>query len=388
MKIHEYQAKALLRRNRIPVPRGYAVSSAIEAEFAMLRLKTDLAVVKAQIHAGGRGKAGGVKLVKTPAACGQAAREMLGKNLVTHQTGSAGQQVRRVYIEAGAEIAREFYLALLIDRERAALAIVASTQGGMDIEEVAAKDASQIITVHVDPRFGLKSFYLYRLILALGLAGTPLARKLHTLVENLYRIFKRYDLSLLEINPLAVVNDDFVVLDSKVIIDSNALFRQERLLELRDFDEEDDREIEASKFKISYVGLSGSIGCLVNGAGLAMATMDIIKHYGGEPANFLDVGGGANEEQVTNAFRIILQDKAVRGIFVNIFGGIMRCDTIANGLVAAARELQLKVPLVVRLEGTNVEQGKEILQSSQLRIVAAHDMADGAKKIVELIDKS
>lgn len=388
MKIHEYQAKALLRRNRIPVPRGYAVSSAIEAEFAMLRLKTDLAVVKAQIHAGGRGKAGGVKLVKTPTACGQAAREMLGTKLVTHQTGAAGQQVRRVYIEAGAEIAREFYLALLIDRERAALAIVASTQGGMDIEEVAAKDASQIITVHVDPRFGLQSFYLYRLILALGLAGTPLAAKLYPLVENLYRVFKRYDLSLLEINPLAVVNDDFVVLDSKVIIDSNALFRQERLLELRDFDEEDTREIEASKFKISYVGLSGSIGCLVNGAGLAMATMDIIKHYGGEPANFLDVGGGANEEQVTNAFRIILQDQAVRGIFVNIFGGIMRCDTIANGLVAAARELQLKVPLVVRLEGTNVEQGKEILQSSQLRIVAARDMADGAKKIVELIDKS
>ena len=388
MKIHEYQAKALLRRNRIPVPRGYAVSSAVEAEFAMLRLKTDLAVVKAQIHAGGRGKAGGVKLVKSPTACGQATREMLGKKLVTHQTGAAGQQVRRVYIEAGAEIAREFYLALLIDRERAALAIVASTQGGMDIEEVAAKDASQIITVHVDPRFGLKSFYLYRLILALGLAGTPLASKLYTLVENLYRVFKRYDLSLLEINPLAVVNDDFMVLDSKVIIDSNALFRQERLLELRDFDEEDAREIEASKFKISYVGLSGSIGCLVNGAGLAMATMDIIKHYGGEPANFLDVGGGANEEQVTNAFRIILQDKAVRGIFVNIFGGIMRCNTIANGLVAAARELQLKVPLVVRLEGTNVEQGKEILQSSQLRIIAARDMADGAKKIVELIDKS
>ena len=388
MKIHEYQAKALLRRHRIPVPRGYAVTAAIEAEFAMLRLKTDLAVVKAQIHAGGRGKAGGVKLVKSPTACGQVAGEMLGKTLVTHQTGASGQQVRRVYIEAGAEIAREFYLALLVDRERTAIAIVASTQGGMDIEAVAAQDASQIITVHVDPRIGLKSFYLHRLLLALGLAGTPLAGKFYTLVENLYRVFHRYDLSLLEINPLAVVDDDLVVLDSKVIIDGNALFRQEKLQELRDFDEEDEREIEASKFRISYVGLRGSIGCLVNGAGLAMATMDIIKHYGGEPANFLDVGGGANEEQVTNAFRIILQDKAVRGIFVNIFGGIMRCDTIANGLVAAARELQLTVPLVVRLEGTNVEQGKEILQKSQLHIVAASDMADGAQKIVASVNES
>ena len=388
MKIHEYQAKGLLRRNRIPVPRGQAVTSAIEAEFAMLRLKTDLAVVKAQIHAGGRGKAGGVKLVKSPHECGQVANEMLGKTLVTHQTGADGQQVRRVYIEEGSEIAREFYLALLVDREQAAIAIVASTQGGMDIEEVAAKDASQIITVHVDPRIGLKGFYLHRLILALGLAGTPLSNKFYTLVEKLYRVFHRYDLSLLEINPLAVVNDDFVVLDSKVIIDGNALFRQEKLQELRDFDEEDGREIEASKFSISYVGLSGSIGCLVNGAGLAMATMDIIKHYGGEPANFLDVGGGANEEQVTNAFRIILQDKAVRGIFVNIFGGIMRCDTIANGLVAAARELQLKVPLVVRLEGTNVEQGKAILQKSPLDIVAANDMADGAQRIVALVDQS
>ena len=388
MKIHEYQAKSLLRRNRVPVPRGYVVNSAIEAEFAMLRLKTNLAVVKAQIHAGGRGKAGGVKLVKSPTECGQVAGEMLGKTLVTQQTGASGQQVRRVYIEAGAEINRELYLALLIDREQAAIAIVASTQGGMDIEAVAAQDASQIVTVHVDPRIGLKSFYLYRLILALGLAGTPLSDKFYTLVENLYRIFHRYDLSLLEINPLAVVNDSFVVLDSKVIIDGNALFRQEKLLELRDFDEEDAREIEASKFSISYVGLSGSIGCLVNGAGLAMATMDIIKHYGGEPANFLDVGGGANEEQVTNAFRIILQDQSVRGIFVNIFGGIMRGDTIANGLVAAARELQLKVPLVVRLEGTNVEQGQEILQNSQLRIVAARDMADGAQRIVALVNES
>ncbi len=388
MKIHEYQAKALLRRHRVPVGRGYAVTSAIEAEFAMLRLQTDRAVVKAQIHAGGRGKAGGVKLVNSPAECRTVAGEMLGKTLVTPQTGARGQQVQRLYIEAGADIAREFYLSLLIDRERAAIAIVASTQGGMDIEEVAAKDAGQILTVHVDPRIGLKSFYLYRLLIGLGLAGTPLAGKFHPLVENLYRVFRRYDLSLLEINPLAVVDDDWVVLDSKVIIDGNALFRQKRLQEWRDFAEEDEREVEASKCNISYIGLSGSIGCLVNGAGLAMATMDIIKHYGGEPANFLDVGGGANEEQVTDAFRIILQDRAVQGIFVNIFGGIMRCDTIANGLVAAARELRLKVPLVVRLEGTNVEQGKAILQRSQLRIVAAHDMADGAQRIVALLNAS
>lgn len=385
MKIHEYQAKALLRQHNIAVPDGYVATSAIEAEFAMLRLKTNLAVVKAQIHAGGRGKAGGVKLVKSPAECRKIAGEMLGKTLVTHQTGIEGQQVRRVYIEQGSDIAREFYLAFLVDRERAAIAIVASTQGGMDIEEVAAQDAAKIVTVHIDPTIGLQSFYLYRLILALGLGGTPLARKFYSLVESLYEVFQRYDLSLLEINPLAVVNDDFVVLDSKVIIDDNALARQEQLLALRDFDEEDEREIEASKFSISYVGLSGSIGCLVNGAGLAMATMDIIKHYGGEPANFLDVGGGANEEQVTNAFRIILQDKAVQGIFVNIFGGIMRCDTIANGLVAAARELQLKVPLVVRLEGTNVNQGKEVLRNSKLQIIAAADMADGAQRIVKLV---
>lgn len=385
MKIHEYQAKALLRRHRIAVPRGQVVTSAIEAEFAMLRLKRDLAVVKAQIHAGGRGKAGGVKLVKSAAECRRVAGEMLGKTLVTPQTGAAGQQVRRVYIEEGSQIDREFYLAFLIDRERAAIAIVASTQGGMDIEEVAAEDAGKIVTVHVDPRIGLKSFYIYRMLLALGLQGSELSSRFYKLVEDLYRVFLQHDLSLLEINPLAVVANDFVVLDSKVIIDDNALFRQEELLELRDFAEEDTREVEASKFNISYVGLSGSIGCLVNGAGLAMATMDIIKHYGGEPANFLDVGGGANEEQVTNAFRIILQDKAVRGIFVNIFGGIMRCDTIANGLTAAAKELQLNVPLVVRLEGTNVDAGKQVLRDSQLRIVTAQDMADGAQQIVELV---
>ena len=385
MKIHEYQAKELLRQHDIPVPPGFVASSPIEAEFAMLRLKTNLAVVKAQIHAGGRGKAGGVKLVKSPNACRETAAEMLGKTLVTHQTGPAGRKVRRVYIEAGSKIEREFYLAFLIDRATASVAIVASTAGGMDIEEVAAKDAEKIITVHINPRIGLQGFYIYQLIMGLGLGGTGLSCQFFTLVQNLYRVFMQHDLSLLEINPLAVVEGRFMVLDTKITIDDAALFRQEKLVGLRDFSEEDERESEASKFSISYIGLQGSIGCLVNGAGLAMATMDIIKHCGGEPANFLDVGGGATEEQVTNAFRIILQDPAVKGIFVNIFGGIMRCDVIASALITAARNLKLQVPVVVRLEGTNVEQGKEILARSDLQIIAATDMADGAEKIVELV---
>ena len=385
MKIHEYQAKELLRRHDIPVPPGFVASTPTEAEFAMLRLKTNLAVVKAQIHAGGRGKAGGVKLVKSPDACRETAAEMLGKTLVTHQTGPEGRKVRRIYIEAGSEIEREFYLAFLVDRATASVAIVASTQGGVDIEEVAAHDAKKIITVHIDPRIGLKTFYIYQLIMALGLGGTELSCQFFTLVQNLYRVFMQHDLSLLEINPLAVVAGRFMVLDTKMTVDDAALFRQETLIGLRDFSEEDERESEASKFRLSYIGLQGSIGCLVNGAGLAMATMDIIKHCGGEPANFLDVGGGATEEQVRNAFRIILQDPAVKGIFVNIFGGIMKCDIIASALVTAARDLKLQVPVVVRLEGTNVEQGKEILSRSDLQIIAATDMADGAGKIVELV---
>ena len=384
VKIHEYQAKDLLRRHGVELPAGYAVSSAVEAEFAMLRLKTDLAVVKAQIHAGGRGKAGGVKLVHSPDECRQVASELLGKTLITHQTGPAGKKVHRLYIEAGSKIDREFYLALLVDRERSAITVVASTQGGMDIEEVAAQDPRQIIKVAIDPILGFRSFHAYQLICGLAIDGTSFACQFHTLLEKLYGIFCQYDLSLLEINPLAIVGERLLVLDSKVTIDDNALFRHQQLLGLRDFSEEDQREIEASKYRLSYIGLPGSIGCLVNGAGLAMATMDIIKHYGGQPANFLDVGGGANEEQVKNAFRIILQDDAVKAIFVNIFGGIMRCDTIAKGLIAAVQELT--IPVVVRLEGTNVEQGKELLDKSGLQLIVANDMADGARKVVELVN--
>ena len=384
VKIHEYQAKDILRRHGVELPAGYPVSSAIEAEFAMLRLKTDLAVVKAQIHAGGRGKAGGVKVVHSTTECRQVADELLGKTLVTHQTGPAGKKVHRLYIEAGSKIDREYYLALLVDRERSAITVVASTQGGMDIEEVAAQDPQQIIKVTIDPSLGFRSFHAYQLVCGLAIDGTVLAGQIHTLLEKLYGIFCQYDLSLLEINPLAVVGERLVVLDSKVTIDDNALFRHSDLLGFRDFSEEDEREIEASKYRLSYIGLQGSIGCLVNGAGLAMATMDIIKHYGGQPANFLDVGGGATEDQVKNAFRIILQDEAVKAIFVNIFGGIMRCDTIAKGLIAAVQ--QLTIPVVVRLEGTNVEQGKDLLDKSGLQLIVANDMADGARKVVELVN--
>ena len=384
VKIHEYQAKDILRRHGVELPAGYAVSSAVEAEFAMLRLKTDLAVVKAQIHAGGRGKAGGVKVVHSPAECRQVANELLGKTLVTKQTGPAGKKVHRLYIEAGSKIEREYYLALLVDRERSAITVVASTQGGMDIEEVAAQDPQQIIKVTIDPSLGFRSFHAYQLICGLAINGTVFARQFYTLLEKLYGIFCQYDLSLLEINPLAVVGERLLVLDSKVTIDDNALFRHQELLGLRDFSEEDEREIEASKYRLSYIGLQGSIGCLVNGAGLAMATMDIIKHYGGQPANFLDVGGGATEDQVKNAFRIILQDDAVKAVFVNIFGGIMRCDTIAKGLIAAVQELT--IPVVVRLEGTNVEQGKDLLDKSGLQLIVANDMADGARKVVELVN--
>ena len=384
MKIHEYQAKELLRRHGVELPAGYPASSAVEAEFAMLRLKTDVAVVKAQIHAGGRGKAGGVKVVHSPSECRRVADQLLGKTLVTHQTGPMGKKVHRLYIEAGSKIDQEYYLALLVDREQSAITIVASTQGGMDIEEVAAQDPQQIIKVAIDPTVGFQSFHAYRLISGLAISDTGLACQFCNLLKKLYGIFCQYDLSLLEINPLAVVGDRLLVLDSKVTIDDNALFRQQDLLGFRDFSEEDEREIEASKYRLSYIGLQGSIGCLVNGAGLAMATMDIIKHYGGQPANFLDVGGGATEDQVNNAFRIILQDKAVKAIFVNIFGGIMRCDTIAKGLIAAAQELT--IPVVVRLEGTNVEQGKELLDKSSLQLIVANDMADGARKVVELVN--
>jgi succinyl-CoA synthetase beta subunit len=385
MNIHEYQAKELFRASGIPVPKGYLAHSAIEAEFAMRRLGVDVAVVKAQIHAGGRGKGGGVKVVKSPEECAAVAEKMLGMTLVTHQTGPAGKLVRKVYVEAGSAIDKEYYLAALLDRETATVTFMFSTEGGMDIEEVAEKTPEKIIKVAVDPTTGLRSHHIKALTAAF--VGSPVAKaSFGKMVANLYKMFLAYDFSLLEINPLVITkSDEIFALDGKMNFDDNALFRHPEIAAMRDFAEEDMREIDASKFGLSYIGLEGNIGCLVNGAGLAMATMDIIKFYGGVPANFLDVGGGASQEQVKQAFKIILTDKHVKGVFVNIFGGIMKCDTIANGIIAAARELGLQVPLVVRLEGTNVEQGRALLNESGLRIVTCDDMADGAKKIVEAV---
>lgn len=384
MNIHEYQAKQLFRENGVPVPAGYLASNGTEAEFAMRRLKSEVAVVKAQVHAGGRGKAGGVKLAKTPEECKSLAEEMLGMTLVTHQTGPEGKLVRKVYIEAGSKIAKEYYLALLLDRESAGVSIMFSTEGGMDIEEVAEKTPEKIVVVNVDPTVGLQGFHTRNICFGLNLPKEE-QKTLSGIIKNLYKMFLKYDYSMLEINPLVVTEDGgMFALDGKMNFDDNALYRQPDIEVMRDFEEEDEREIEASKYGLSYIGLDGNIGCLVNGAGLAMATMDIIKHYGGSPANFLDVGGGASQETVTNAFKILLSDSKVKGIFVNIFGGIMKCDIIANGVVAAAKDLGLQVPLVVRLEGTNVDEGKKILKESGLNLVAAEDMADGAKQIVDL----
>jgi len=385
MNIHEYQAKALFAENGIPVPEGYLVASGVEAEFAMRRLKCPVAVVKAQVHAGGRGKGGGVKLVKNPDECRKVAEEMLGMTLVTHQTGPEGKLVSKVYIEAGSDIKKEYYLAMLVDRETASIACMFSTEGGMDIEEVAEKSPEKIVSVNIDQTVGLMGHNLRELTFGIGLDKNE-SKELVAVVKNLYKMFCKHDFSMLEINPLIVTGDGkMMAIDGKMNFDDNALFRQKKIEVMRDFTEEDSREVEASKYGLSYIGLDGNIGCMVNGAGLAMATMDIIKQTGGYPANFLDVGGGATEEMVKNAFRIIMQDVNVKGIFVNIFGGIMKCDVIANGVVAAARDLNLTVPLAVRLEGTNVEKGKEILKSSGLKILAADNMADGAKKIVDAV---
>lgn len=387
MNIHEFQAKNLLRSYGVTTPKGYAADSAVEAEFAYRRLKTKTCVVKAQIHAGGRGKAGGVKLVNSAQECFEVADEMMGKTLITHQTGPEGKKVHKLYVEAGTAIAKEYYLAMLVDREKAAVSLMFSKEGGMDIEELAEKSPEKIITLAVDPTLGLRDYNLRDLFFSAGLDKAEGAQ-LTKLVKKLYKAFREKDLSLLEINPLVVSESgDMVVLDSKVSIDENALYRHDDLMSLRDFSEENPREIEASKHNLSYIGLDGNIGCLVNGAGLAMATMDIIKHFGGDPANFLDVGGGATQEMVTNAFRLILQDKKVKGVFVNIFGGIMRCDVIANGICAASKELGINVPLVVRLEGTNVEEGKKILEESGLNLITSSDMEDGARKVVEAVGR-
>ncbi len=395
MKIHEYQAKAIFARYGLPIPRGYLALSVEEAAAAATRLAQEtgsaVAVVKAQIHAGGRGKGGGVKVAKGGAAeVRDLAQKVLGMQLVTHQTGAGGQKVRRLYIEQGLDIARELYLGAVIDRDRRRIALMGSTEGGVEIEKVAAEMPDKILTVHVDPAVGLAAYQSRELAFALGLGAKETLPKFVKLMAALYEVVTREDCSLCEINPLVVTRSgDVVALDAKVNFDDNAEFRHPEWREIEDKDEEDPVELEAKAAGLNYVSLDGNVGCLVNGAGLAMATMDIIKHFGEKrgvaPANFLDVGGGASQEQVTKAFKMILRSPKVKAIFVNIFGGIMKCDIIANGIIAAAKELGLKVPLVVRLEGTNVELGRKILNESGLVIQSASNMADGAQKVVSAV---
>jgi succinyl-CoA synthetase beta subunit len=395
MNIHEYQAKAILKAYGAPVADGVLITAASEAGAAAARLPGPIYVVKSQIHAGGRGKGrfkelgpdakGGVRIAKNADEVSAHAGEMLGNTLVTKQTGSQGKRVNRLYVEDGADIARELYLSLLVDRSVGRVAFVVSTEGGMDIETVAATTPGRIVTVAIDPTTGVTDADAAKLAAALKLESAA-AEEGKALFKSLYAAFVEKDMSLLEVNPLIVMKNGHVrVLDAKVSFDNNALFRHPDIQALRDETEEDPKEIEASKFDLSYVALEGSIGCMVNGAGLAMATMDIIKLYGGEPANFLDVGGGASKEKVTAAFKIITADPNVNGILVNIFGGIMRCDVIAEGVVAAVKEVGLTVPLVVRLEGTNVAEGKRVLNESGLNVVAANDLDDAAKKIVKAV---
>ena len=381
MNIHEYQAKAVLSKYGVAVPKGKVADTPAEAEIIAGEFGTPV-VVKAQIHAGGRGKGGGVKFAKTPEEAREYAKQIIGMTLVTHQTGPQGKKVKRVLVEQAGKIKRELYLGMVIDRGLSRVVMMASTEGGMEIETVAAKTPEKILKEWVDPAVGLMPFQARKLAFGLGIPG-ELTGKAVKFMTGLYKAFVDTDCSLAEINPLVLTEDgDIVALDAKMNFDGNGLFRHKEIETLRDFDEEDPTETEASRFDLSYISLDGDIGCMVNGAGLAMATMDMIKHCGGSPANFLDVGGGASAEQVTNAFRLILSDAKVKAILVNIFGGIMRCDIIAEGVVAAAKTLGLSVPLVVRLEGTNVEKGKEILAASKLNIISAADMGDAAKKVV------
>ncbi|MBB6674581.1 ADP-forming succinate--CoA ligase subunit beta [Cohnella nanjingensis] len=385
MNIHEYQGKEVLRQYGVAVPRGKVAFTVDEAVKAAEELGSPVTVVKAQIHAGGRGKAGGVKVAKGLDQVREYASQILGKVLVTHQTGPEGKEVKRLLIEEGCDIKKEYYVGVVVDRATGRVVLMASEEGGTEIEEVAAHSPEKIIKEVVDPAVGLQTFQARRLAYAINIPN-ELVNKAAKFMLSLYQAFVDKDCSIAEINPLVVTGGgDVMALDAKLNFDSNALFRHKDILELRDLDEEDEKEIQASKFDLSYIALDGNIGCMVNGAGLAMATMDIIKYFGGEPANFLDVGGGATKEKVTEAFKIILSDANVKGIFVNIFGGIMKCDIIAEGVVAAARELGLDKPLVVRLEGTNVKLGKEILNNSGLNIVAADSMSDGAQKIVALV---
>jgi succinyl-CoA synthetase beta subunit len=385
MNIHEYQAKEVLRSFGVPTGKGHAAFSVDEAMKSAESMPGPVWVVKAQIHAGGRGKGGGVKVVKSVAEVKAEATRMLGMTLVTHQTGPQGKLVQRLYIEEGTAIAKEFYLSILVDRETSSVAFIASTEGGVNIEEVAEHTPEKIATIHVDPASGYSPFIGRKIATALKLEG-DLVKQCVKMMGQLYRAFTEKDMSLLEINPLVVTNDNqLVCLDAKMNFDDNALDRHPDIKAYRDLSEEDPKEIEASKHDLSYVALDGSIGCMVNGAGLAMATMDIIKLYGAEPANFLDVGGGATKEKVTAAFKIITADTKVKGILVNIFGGIMKCDVIAEGVIAAVKEVGLQVPLVVRLEGTNVELGKKIITDSGLNVITAENLDDAAKKIVKAV---
>jgi len=388
MNIHEYQAKQLLAKYGVAVPRGGVAYTAAEAKDVAKDLGGPVWVVKAQIHAGGRGKGGGVKVVKSTDDVFDNAKQMLGMTLVTHQTGPQGKEVKRVYIEEGCDIQRELYLSALIDRATSKVTFMASTEGGMDIEEVAAKTPEKIIKVAIDPAVGVMPFHARQIAFGLGLQGKQVGSCVR-FVMGVYRAFVELDASLVEINPLVVTGaGDVIALDAKMNFDDNGLFRHKDIEELRDPDEEDPAELEAARHDLNYIKLDGNIGCMVNGAGLAMATMDIIKLYGGEPANFLDVGGGATKDRVTEAFKIILRDPNVEGILVNIFGGIMRCDVIAEGVVAAAREVSLNVPLVVRLEGTNVEVGKKTLAESGLPIISADDLGDAAEKIAKAVKEA
>jgi succinyl-CoA synthetase beta subunit len=388
MNIHEYQAKEVLRGFGVAVPKGGVAYTPDEAVKVAEELGGPVWVVKSQIHAGGRGKGGGVKLAKSVDEVKQLADEMIGMTLVTHQTGPEGKEVGRVYVEDGCDIARELYLGLLIDRVTSRVTIMASTEGGMEIEEVAAKTPEKILKVAIDPACGMQAFHARKIAFGLGLEGNQIKSAVKFLMA-MYKAFEQLDASIVEINPLVVTGaGDIIALDAKMNFDDNALFRHKGIAELRDESEEDPTELEAAKFDLNYVKLDGNIGCMVNGAGLAMATMDIIKLYGGEPANFLDVGGGASRERVTAAFKLILSDPNVEGLLVNIFGGIMRCDVIAEGVVAAAREISLTVPLVVRLAGTNVELGKKILEESGLPIIAADDLGDAAEKAVKAVKEA
>jgi succinyl-CoA synthetase beta subunit len=384
VKIHEYQAKSVLARFGVPVPRGEVAFTPAEAVDAAKRLGGRIAVVKAQIHAGGRGKGGGVKIAKSPDEVEQFARQLIGMTLVTHQTGPEGRKVGRVLVEEGLEIERELYLSILIDRASAAPVIIASAAGGMDIEEVAAKEPEKILREHINPGTGVVAFQARKLAFGMGLGAGP-ANKLVKLLDAIYKAFIETDASMIEINPLILTKGgDLLALDAKVTLDDNALYRHPDLRELRDVGEEDPLEVEASTFSLNYIRLDGNIGCMVNGAGLAMATMDIIKLAGGEPANFLDVGGGANAEQIKNAFRILMADKNVKAVLINIFGGILRCDVLAQGVIAAVTELGVRVPIVIRMEGTNVEEGKRMLKESSLNFTTADSMGEAADKVVSL----